>query len=137
MTLIVTDAGFSPDDFHAPVVALAALAAHPLAVAVDLGPGDDPAVLADRLSDLRLVRVAFPAFSDGRGFTVARRLRLMGYGGRLRASGHVIADQYAMCRRAGFDEVEIADDLAARQPEAQWTFRADWRDHDHRSRLRG
>ena len=61
----------------------------------------------------------------------------MGYRGRLRAAGHVIADQYAMARRAGFDEVEISDDLAARQPEDQWRFRADWQDHDYQARLRG
>ena len=79
----------------------------------------------------------FPGFADGRGFTIARQLRLMGYAGRLRAPGHVIADQYAMARRAGFDEVEIDDDLAARQPEDQWLFRADWRAHDYQARLRG
>jgi hypothetical protein len=47
----------------------------------------------------------------------------------------VLADQYAMARRAGFDEVEIDDALAARQPEAQWRARADWRAHDYQSRL--
>ncbi|MEO0764362.1 MAG: DUF934 domain-containing protein, partial [Pseudomonadota bacterium] len=56
--------------------------------------------------------------------------------GRLRAKGHVIADQYAMARRSGFDEVEIADDLARRQPEAHWLARAEWRAHDYQSRLR-
>ena len=60
----------------------------------------------------------------------------MGYAGRLRASGHVLADQYAMARRCGFDEVEIDDDMAARQPEAQWRARADWQAHDYQSRLR-
>ncbi|WP_413855838.1 DUF934 domain-containing protein, partial [Albidovulum sp.] len=85
---------------------------------------------------VEMIAVGFPAFSDGRGFTLARHLRNRGFGGRLRAKGHVIADQYAMARRAGFDEVEIPDDLAARQPQEQWLFRADWRDHDYRSRLK-
>jgi hypothetical protein len=31
--------------------------------------------------------------------------------------------------------VEIDRTLATRQPEAQWLARANWRDHDHRSRL--
>ena len=66
-----------------------------------------------------------------------RALRLRGYTGRLRARGHVIADQYAMARRSGFDEVEVTDEIAARQPEDQWLFRADWRAHDYQSRLRG
>ena len=55
--------------------------------------------------------------------------------GRLRARGHVIADQYAMARRAGFDEVEIDAELAERQPEDQWLFRADWQAHDYQARL--
>jgi|GEM_PF-516560 len=54
----------------------------------------------------------------------------------LRAKGHVIADQYAMARRSGFDEIEIDNALAARQPEAQWVYRANWRDHDYQTLLR-
>jgi uncharacterized protein (DUF934 family) len=61
---------------------------------------------------------------------------MMGFAGRLRAHGPVIADQYSMIRRVGFDEVEIPDDLAARQPADQWAFRANWRDHHYQARLR-
>lgn len=139
MTVIITDTGFAPDDWTAPFVALADLAANDggNALAIDLGPTDDPAVLRDRLAHIDLIRVAFPSFSDGRGFTIARRLRSLGYLGRLRAAGHVIADQYAMARRNGFDEVEIPNDLALRQPQADWLGRADWRAHDYQKRLRG
>ena len=105
-------------------------------MAVDVPPDADPATLAARLDEARIIRVDFPSFSDGRGFTIARRLREMGYTGRLRARG-VIADQYAMARRSGFDEVEVAADLAARQPEDQWLARARWRAHDYQARLRG
>ena len=73
---------------------------------------------------LRLIRIDFPSFADGRGFTLARLIRLLGFMGRLRAKGHVIADQYAMARRLGFDEIEISPDLAKRQPEEHWLFRA-------------
>ncbi len=86
---------------------------------------------------LKMIRIDFPSSADGRGFTIARGLRLRGYTGRLRAHGHVLADQYAMARRAGFDEVEIPDDLAARQPQDQWLARANWQAHDYQSRLRG
>jgi uncharacterized protein (DUF934 family) len=133
MSVIVTDGGFRPGE---PVdsVPLSGIGAH--RGAVDLAATDDPAALVPHLAALRLVRIAFPAFGDGRGFTLARRLRAMGYSGRLRAQGHVIADQYAMIRRCGFDEVEIPDDLAARQPWEQWRFRAAWQAHDYQSRLR-
>ncbi|MDP2083937.1 MAG: DUF934 domain-containing protein [Gemmobacter sp.] len=135
MSVIVTDAGFGADTLAVAIVALAELDQHPDAVAVDLGPADRASALVGRLTGLRLIRIAFPAFNDGRGFTIAQDLRRMGFTGTLRAAGHVLADQYAMARRSGFDEVEISDALAARQPEPHWQFRADWRDHDHRTRL--
>lgn len=135
MTVIVTDTGFGPDEFAGRFVALAETGE--TATALDLPPDTDPADLAGRLGGITMIRVDFPGFADGRGFTIARQLRLMGYGGRLRARGHVIADQYDMARRAGFDEVEISDDLAARQPQDQWLARADWQDHDYQRRLRG
>jgi uncharacterized protein (DUF934 family) len=136
MNVIVTDAGFGPDDWNGGFVGPEGLAANDDGAALDLGPTADPGALAGRLDGVRLIRVAFPAFSDGRGFTIARTLRSMGYTGRLRAAGHVIADQYAMARRSGFDEVEISPELAARQPEDQWRARANWRAHDYQSRLR-
>jgi uncharacterized protein (DUF934 family) len=132
MSIIVTDTGFAADDF-APGFAPAEARAPDQGL--DLPPDTAPEALADIL-DAPAIRIAFPAFSDGRGFTLARLLRLQGYAGRLRAEGHVIADQYAMARRAGFDEVEIGDDLARRQPEPQWLARADWQAHDYQARLR-
>lgn len=134
MSVIVTDQGFGSEDWNAPVVPLAEIADHK--GAVDLSNTDDPTTLAPYLADLSLIRVAFPAFNDGRAFTIARRLRMMGYSGRLRAQGHVIADQYAMARRVGFDEVEISEDLAQRQPADQWAFRADWQAHHYQAKLR-
>ncbi|WP_128516803.1 DUF934 domain-containing protein [Tabrizicola thermarum] len=132
MSVIVTDAGFVP----APDRGIVPLADLTDQTAVDLANTDDPAALAGHLDRLRLIRVAFPAFNDGRAFTIARRLREMGYRGQLLAKGPVIADQYAMLRRVGFDGAEIPDDLAARQPWDQWQFRADWQAHHYQARLR-
>jgi len=67
----------------------------------------------------------------------ARLLREQGFAGRIRATGGLIADQYAMARRVGIDEVQISAELARRQPQDQWLARADWQDWDHRSRLAG
>lgn len=119
MSVIVTDTGFAPDDWDGDIVD----------VASDADPAEVPL-------DAPMLRVAFPSSADGRGFTIARRLRFMGYRGRLRAHGHVIADQYTMARRCGFDEVEIDDALAERQPEDQWLRRAKWQAHDYQTRLR-
>ncbi|MGR3660543.1 MAG: DUF934 domain-containing protein [Paracoccaceae bacterium] len=137
MTVIVNDSGFQADDWTGDFVTPEGLAANVLVTALDLRSDSAPEALAGRLDGIEIIRVDFPNFADGRGFTIARQLRLLGYQGRLRAAGHVIADQYAMARRSGFDEVEISDDLAARQGESQWLARADWRAHDYQSRLRG
>lgn len=133
MSILVTDQGFAPA-LTVETVSLAEIALHK--GALDLAQTDDPETVAPYLADLRLIRLAVPSFSDGRAFTVARRLRMMGYTGELRALGPVIADQYAMARRVGFDAVEIPDDLAARQPEDQWRVRADWQAHHYQARLR-
>lgn len=134
MSIIVNDDGFTSDDWDGEFAALND--ARP-GIGIDLASSNDPLELAGRLPDVPMIRVDFPSFADGRGFTIARQLRLMGFKGRLRARGHVISDQYAMARRAGFDEVEISDELAKRQPEDQWLFRANWRAHDYQARLRG
>ena len=133
MSVIVTDTGFAPATPVASVT-LTGIANHQ--GVLDLVHTDDPVATEPYLAHLSLIRVSFPAFSDGRAFTVARRLRMLGYTGELRATGPVIADQYAMARRVGFDSVEIPDDLAARQPAAQWVFRADWQAHHYQARLR-
>jgi uncharacterized protein (DUF934 family) len=135
LNVIVSDRGFAPDDWAGAVAPLAERTVEP---GVDVGSDTawpDLAALLSGDGPPALIRIAFPAFSDGRGFTLARRLRQAGYTGRLRAKGHVLADQYAMTRRSGFDEIEISDDLARRQPEAQWLARAAWQAHDYQSRL--
>ncbi|MCZ4258882.1 DUF934 domain-containing protein [Sulfitobacter sp. G21635-S1] len=132
MTQLINDSGFVEDDWTG---GFCATGAANDCVALDLASDADPEAVD--LSGLKVIRVDFPSSADGRGFTIARALRLRGFTGRLRARGHLIADQYAMARRAGFDEVEVHDEIAARQPQDQWQFRANWQAHDYQSRLRG
>lgn len=89
-------------------------------VGVDLPPDGEPGALERHFGRLGLVAISFGSFADGRGFSLARRLRGLGFAGELRATGHVICDQYAFLRAVGFDHAEITTDLAKRQPEAQW-----------------
>ena len=84
-------------------------------------PNDtDPSELAPVLPRLGLIAVEFPGFADGRGFSIAQRLRDLDYQGRLRAHGPVIADQFAYLLACGFDEVAVPAEIAARQPAEQW-----------------
>lgn len=69
---------------------------------------------------LELIVIPFSASADGRGFSQARQLRQLGFTGRIRGEGHVLVDQFRAALRVGIDEIEISDDQAARNPEAQW-----------------
>ena len=83
--------------------------------AVQLQPGDDCTALADGLPALRLVAVYFTAFTDGRGFSLARELRDLGFRGELRARGHILPDQVQYLYRCGYDAFQ-PDDESRLQP---------------------
>ena len=140
MSQLINDTGFVPDDWTDGFRDWEGVTSS--AYGADAGYGLDVpnTVGADQIkpyfNQVAIIRIDFPSSHDGRGFSIARHLRLIGYTGRIRAHGHVLADQYAMARRSGFDEVEISGDLAERQPEAQWLARANWQAHDYQSRLR-
>lgn len=128
MAIVITERGFAPDDWvEGGVLPFDVLAGggEPSAdrLAVDFPNDRDPAELAPWLDRLEMIRIAFPAMTDGRGFSIARRLRAMGYTGRLRAAGPLIADQMIAARSVGFDEIEAPESVAARQSEEQWLRR--------------
>lgn len=128
----IAAAAFAEDPFHRPSAEQAlrggALVSTDRAQAtsddaplgLEIDPDADLEVLRPLFDRAELIAVRFPSFADGRGFSIARRLRSLGYRGRLRAAGHVIVDQYAFARACGFDEVEIDAASAARQPIALW-----------------
>ena len=95
----------------------------------------DEEALRDRLNSLAAIRVEVPSFADGRAFSLAARLRAMGFRGTLRASGPLLADQYPLALRVGFDEVEITQEHADRIPEPQWAEAATRTAFDYRARL--
>jgi uncharacterized protein (DUF934 family) len=128
MSVLVTDRGFGQDDWTGEVLPFDIFwSGQDLpeeGLAADFPNDRDPADLAPWLDRLELIRVAFPSAVDGRGFSIAARLRAMGYRGRLRAAGPLIADQFRAARRVGFDELEVPDAMAERQPEAHWRLRS-------------
>lgn len=69
---------------------------------------------------LSLIAIHFPSHADGRGFSLVRQLRNGGFTGVVRAVGPLIADQFAHALACGFDEIELPDAVAARQPVEQW-----------------
>ncbi len=85
-------------------------------VAVWLASDQDPVLIADDLSQLPLVAIDFPLFTDGRGFSYGRELREhFGYKGEVRAIGQFLRDQLYYLSRCGFDAfaIETADPQAS------------------------
>ncbi len=76
---------------------------------------DTPYAELDAIADkLAFVVIEFPAFGDGRGFSLAVRLRKdFGFKGEIRAIGPVIPDQALFLLRAGFDTVDVTDERKA------------------------
>ena len=129
MGQVVRDDGFHPDDLeNCEFVGTERLEAGVEApVLLQLEADADPDDLQRHFAWISAIRIRFPNFADGRGFSLAARLRQLGFSGRLGACGHLIADQYPQARRSGFDEVVIDELMAVRQPEPQWLAGAHWR----------
>ena len=119
-TVIVTDRGFAALNPAETFVPAADIADGTGPFRIDLAVDADPATVARHFARISVIRIPFRSFADGRGFTLARELRRLGFGGRIRASGHVIPDQWPLARACGIDEAEIDRAQARRQPEAAW-----------------
>lgn len=77
--------------------------------AVLIAAGEKAEALQPFLDRVSLVIVAFPKFTDGRGFSAARILREeLGYKGDIRATGDYILDQVPLMRRCGITSFHIS-----------------------------
>ncbi|MDB5805551.1 MAG: Oxidoreductase [Betaproteobacteria bacterium] len=77
-------------------------------VGVWLAPSDEPGELVDDIAGLPLIAVQFPAFTDGRGYSIGRLLReRYGYKGEMRAIGDVGRDHLFNLFHCGFNAFEI------------------------------
>jgi len=65
--------------------------------------------LAPYTPNLALVVLPFPAFADGRAYSIARQLRLDGYQSELRATGNVLPDQLQFMLQVGFDSFDVSE----------------------------
>jgi uncharacterized protein (DUF934 family) len=65
--------------------------------------------LAPYFSRLAMVVLEFPAFTDGRSYSLARQLRLDGYRGELRATGNILPDQLQFMLQVGIDSFDVPE----------------------------
>lgn len=79
---------------------------HPLGLLVS--PGDRVEDIAQDIGRFASIVVAFPAFTDGRGYSTARLLiERFAYEGELRAVGDVLHDQIPFMWRCGFNALVV------------------------------
>ena len=85
-------------------------------IGVVLAPADDVAELEPYVSDLVLIAVTFPAFTDGRAYSQASLVRSRyGFAGELRATGDVLIDQVPLMLRCGIDSFAVTNPVAIRR----------------------
>jgi uncharacterized protein (DUF934 family) len=73
-----------------------------------------------QLLDQPTVRLQVDGFADGRGFSVARQLRLLGFAGVIEVIGDLLPDQLPMAAASGVDGILIHAEHAERCEEDQW-----------------
>ena len=67
--------------------------------------------ITDDILYFSLIQLNFLSFKDGRPFSIAKTLRKkLNFENEIRASGHILPDQYIFLIRCGFDTVEIQDE---------------------------
>lgn len=80
-----------------------------LLIGLRLGNTDKVEDLAPFTRKIAMIALPFPAFGDGRSYSLARQLRLNGYSGELRAEGNVLPDQLQLMRQVGFDAFVVTE----------------------------
>lgn len=86
------------------------ISARPETVGLILDSTETPDQIKGDLQSIPVIAVRFPAFADGRGFSIARLLReRFNYQGEVRAIGSPIRDQLTYLARVGFNAFELAE----------------------------
>lgn len=80
------------------------------ALALQLEPGFEVETIGPDLEAFGLIKISFPKFTDGRGYSMGWLLRTrLGFKGEMRATGDVLFDEMQLMLRCGFDGFEIVD----------------------------
>lgn len=118
--VVITERGFGSDKWHKLPRIKHDETPKTKRFILDLEGDSDPDGITVNLAQVDGININFATAQDGRGFSLARRLREDGFKGRLRASGPLMTDQYRHARQSGFDELAITPEHAARMPEKSW-----------------
>ena len=82
-----------------------------LKVGIIINSDDSLKNIEKNLSTFSIIQINFKTFKDGRPFTMVKELRKLHlYNKEIRASGHILPDQYIFLTRCGFNSVEIKEE---------------------------
>ena len=97
---------------------------------LEFQPDEHPESVAEELAQFAALAARFPKFTDGRGMTIAQRLRVRyGWRGPLWAVGDIMQDQLFALARVGFDHFALRDDQKVELAQAAFA--------DHQVRYQG
>ena len=81
-----------------------------ISIGIQINSDESLDEITDDLQYFSLIQFNFLSFRDGRPFSIAKTLRKkLNFRNEIRASGHILPDQYIFLIRCGFDTVEIED----------------------------
>ena len=81
-----------------------------ISVGIQINSDESIDEITKDLQYFSLIQFNFLTFKDGRPFSIAKILRKkLNFKKEIRASGHILPDQYIFLMRCGFDTVEIEE----------------------------
>ena len=81
-----------------------------ISIGIQINSDESLDEITDDLQYFSLIQFNFLTFKDGRPFSFAKILRKkLNFEKEIRASGHILPDQYIFLMRCGFDTVEIEE----------------------------
>ena len=77
-------------------------------VGIQLNSDESVNLIEEDINFFKIIQFNFLTFRDGRPFSEAKKLRIkFNFKNEVRASGHILPDQYIFLLRCGFNSVEI------------------------------
>ena len=79
-------------------------------IGIQINSNESISTIIEDIEYLHLISFNFLTFKDGRPFTYSKKLReKFNYKNQIRATGHILPDQYIFLLRCGFDAFDIPD----------------------------
>jgi uncharacterized protein (DUF934 family) len=77
-------------------------------IGIQINSDENIKLIENDLKKISMIQIHFKTFKDGRPFTLAKtHRRKFNFTKEIRASGHILPDQFVFLLRCGFDSVEI------------------------------